>query len=280
MPGRVPLDEAQRTSQTGDTDSTTALRSVHDAAKPGLSTAERRKQGQNPVTIQSDLPVVFLACQVFESLLDEFIPEDLADQVGFLDYGLHATPKRLGTTLQTAIDEIQTPSLVVLGYGLCGNGLRGLRSGQHTLLIPRMDDCISMLLGSHEAYRREFSSAPGTYYLTKGWLEAGSNPLEEYKVYAEEYGPEQAQYVMDLQYQNYERVVLVAHTRADLAAYRGQAKEVAAYCEQWGMRYQEILGSDAYVRRLVEVASDVSKADSEFLVVPPGGEVSQEDFIR
>jgi len=232
------------------------------------------------VTNQPNLPIVFLACKVFESLLDESIPADLADQVSFLDYGLHEVPKKLSTSLQTAIDEIETPSLIVLGYGLCGNGLHGLKSGRHTLLIPRMDDCIAMLLGSYEAYRKEFASAPGTYYLTKGWLEAGSDPLEEYKAYVEEYGPERAQHVMDLQYRNYERLALVAHTRADLEAYRRQAKEVAAYCEQWGMRYEEILGSDVYVRRLVDVAWDLSKANSEFLVVPPGGEVSQQDFIR
>jgi hypothetical protein len=232
------------------------------------------------VTIQPNLPIVFLACKVLESLLDESIPEDLAHQVSFLDYGLHEVPKKLGTSLQNAIDEIETPSLIVLGYGLCGNGLDGLKSGRHTLLIPRMDDCIAMLLGSYEAYRREFSSVPGTYYLTKGWLEAGSDPLKEYEAYVEKYGPEKAHHFMDLQYRNYERLVLVAHTRADLEAYRGRAKEVAAYCEQWGIRYEEILGSDAFIRRLVDVASDLSKANSEFLVVPPGGEVSREDFIR
>ena len=46
------------------------------------------------------------------------------------------------------------------------------------------------------------------------------------------------------------------------------------------MRYEEILGSDAFIRRLVDVASDLSKADSEFLVVPPSGKVSRGDFIR
>ena len=232
------------------------------------------------MTIQPNLPIVFLACKVLESLLDEAIPEDLADQVSFLDAGLHEVPKRLNTTLQAAIDEVQTPSLIVLGYGLCGNGLHGLRSGRHTLLIPRVDDCIAMLLGSYEAYRREFASVPGTYYLTRGWLEAGSDPLREYRAYVEEYGPEQAHLFMDLQYRNYERLALVAHDQADLEAYREQAREVAAYCEQWGMRYEEILGSDACIRRLVDVASDPSKADSEFLLVLPGGEVKQGDFIR
>ena len=59
-----------------------------------------------------------------------------------------------------------------------------------------------------------------------------------------------------------------------------QAQEVAAYCEQWGYRYEEILGSDTYVRRLIEVAAALDKADGDFVVVPPGGEIKQTQFMR
>jgi hypothetical protein len=137
-----------------------------------------------------------------------------------------------------------------------------------------------MLLGSRKAYIREFEAVPGTYYLSKGWLESGSHPLKEYEEYAAKYGPGEADWIMDQQYQNYERLVLVAHTAADLEKYRPQAHEVARYCERWGMRYEEILGSDEYVRRLVEVAASLDKADDDFLVIPPGGEISQAQFIR
>ena len=85
---------------------------------------------------------------------------------------------------------------------------------------------------------------------------------------------------MDQQYQHYERLVMVAHDPDDLEKYRPQAQEVARYCERWGFRYEEILGSDAYVRRLVEVAAALDKADKDFVVVPPGGEINQNQFIR
>jgi hypothetical protein len=182
--------------------------------------------------------------------------------------------------LQDAIDAVEEPSLVVLGYGLCGNGLNGIRAGRHTLLVPRTDDCIAMLLGSRQAYIREFEAVPGTYYLSKGWLESGSHPLKEYREYVEKYGPSEAEWLMDQQYQHYKRLVLVAHSQADLDKYRPEAAEVARYCERWGMRYEEILGSDRYVRRLVEVAAALDKADDDFLVIPPGGEISQTQFIR
>lgn len=234
------------------------------------------------------LPVVILSCQVLEDLLARFLPEEMARDVVYMDYGLHRVPSKMTWTLQDALNSIEQPSLVVLGYGLCGNGLRGLKSGQHTLLVPRVDDCIALLLGSRRAYIREFEAAPGTYYLSKGWLESGSHPLLEYQEYVPKYGPEQAMWLMDQQYQHYERLVLVAHSQADLEAYRQQALEVASFCGRWGMRYEEILGSDGYIRRLVEILSSVLKegpaglngAGDDFLVIPPGGEILQEQFMR
>jgi hypothetical protein len=85
---------------------------------------------------------------------------------------------------------------------------------------------------------------------------------------------------MDQQYQHYERLILVAHDQADLEAYRPQAQEVARFCERWGMRYEERLGSDQYVQRLIQVAAELDRADGDFLVIPPGGEIRQEQFMR
>lgn len=226
------------------------------------------------------LPIVVIACQVLQSMLERLLPAELARQVTFMDYGLHRSPHKMTWTLQEAIDEIEEPSLVVLGYGLCGNGLHGVKSGQHTLLIPRADDCIALLLGSRQAYVREFEAVPGTYYLSKGWLESGSHPLKEYEECIEKYGQEDADWIMDQQYQHYERLVLVTHSQADMEKYRPQAEEVARFCQRWGMRYEEILGSDTFVRRMIEVASGPDPGDDDFVVIPPGGEILQEQFIR
>lgn len=225
-------------------------------------------------------PVVVLACKVFESLLEHHLPPDLADQVTFLDYGLHTYPKKLTKAVQEQIDSIQEPSRIMLGYGLCGNGLNGIRAGQHTLLIPRTDDCIAILLGSYQAYIKEFNDNPGTYYLTKGWLESGSDPLKQYHETVEKYGAETGEWIMDQQYMHYKRLVLVAHTQEDLEKYRPRALEVAKYCERWGMEYEEVLGSDGYVRDLVSTINTLSDSNDEFLVISPGEVIEQTQFFR
>jgi hypothetical protein len=232
------------------------------------------------MTSSIGLPIVVIACKVFQNLLEKLMPEDMAEQITFLDYGLHSVPKKLNWTVQDAIKSIEKPSLVMLAYGICGNGLKDIKSGQHTLLIPRTDDCIAILLGSHKKYIEEFYATPGSYYLTKGWLESGSNPLAEYTELIGKYGEESAAWIMDQQYENYERLVFVAHNKQDLEKYRSQAQEVAEYCKRWGFRYEEISGSDIYIRRLIEVAMALDKKDDEFVIIPPGGKTTLDIFIR
>lgn len=223
--------------------------------------------------------IVVIACQVFEEMLARALPPDLVSQVTYLDYGLHRTPNKIVASVQRLLDEIETPSLVILGYGLCGNGITGIQARHHTLLVPRADDCITMLLGSRQRYYQEFEAEPGTYWLSKGWLESGSHPLKEYEEYREKYGEEDALWLLDQQYQHYKRLVLVAHSRDDLEHYRPQAEAVAQFCQRWNMHYEEILGSDQFIQKLVQVAQDLEKADSEFVIIPPGGEIRLDQFM-
>jgi len=232
------------------------------------------------MTASSNRPIVVLACQVFQDLFERFAAPGTIRKFIFLDYGLHSVPKKLNQAVQEALDALPEPSLVVLGYGLCGNGLNGIRAGRHTLLIARADDCIAVFLGSYERYRQEFDAQSGTYYLTKGWLESGSNPLQEYQDYVQKYGAARADWLIDSLYHNYKRLVLVAHSREDLDAYRARALEVAKFCERWGMHYQEIQGSTQYFERLIRAASAPERIDDNFILVPPGGVLRQDQFMH
>lgn len=234
-------------------------------------------------------PIVILACQVFQHWLENILPvmPGVDEKITFFDYGLHAVPKNLRQTIQNAIDSIDQPSLILLAYGLCGNGLNNIQAGKHFLLIPRTDDCIAVLLGSYQAYRREMNQEPGTYYLSKGWLEAGTNPLQESQALEAKYGAEKAAWLMDYQYHNYKRLVMVARNAEELEVYRSRALQVAEYCTRWGMRYEEILGSDDYLQRLVDIAFDpqsttssAEKLGDDFLLISPGEELKQSQFIR
>lgn len=220
------------------------------------------------------LPIVFLACKVFEGIIEN---EKSVNSL-FLDYGLHSIPKQLHQAVQEELDRIESPSLVVLGYGLCGNGLNNIQSGKHTLVIPKADDCIAIFMGSRERYMAQFQQNPGTYYLSKGWFEVGSDPLSEYERLTLKYGEGTADWLMEQQYQHYKRLLFVAHRQEDLEEYRPRALEVAAYCERFGMIYEEYLGSEEFLDQIVKALNTQENWPSNFIVVPPGGKLQQEMF--
>jgi len=133
-----------------------------------------------------------------------------------------------------------------------------------------------MLLGSHDAYMREFSAVPGTYFLSKGWLECGSDPLREYQEYAATRGEQTARWLIDELYRNYKRVAFVGD-RQDFVTYGARARQVAEFL---GVKYVELEGSDRLIRHLLGKPGTLNADDPEVVVVPPGGEVETEPFVR
>lgn len=57
---------------------------------------------------------------------------------------------------------------VLLAYGLCGGAVKELVTRDFTLIVPRVDDCIPLLLGSCKKLA-EASRIP-SFFLTAGWL--------------------------------------------------------------------------------------------------------------
>jgi len=224
-------------------------------------------------------PTAVIGCR---SLRDLLAPR-LGDGVprAWLDVSLHNTPNKLAAALQDRIDALAEPSNVIIGYGLCGNGLVGVKSREHTLIIPRIHDCVAMFLGSHQRYLQRFFANPTTYYLTKGWIEAKDEPLTDYLDYVRDFDEETADYLVEMKYRHYRKLCIVGFSEAELGACRGAAMQVAAFCKQrFGMDYEEVIGTTELIEALVEGPVHLKAADDAFVVVPPGGEVTMEMFLR
>ena len=83
--------------------------------------------------------------------------------VEFLPKGLHDLGgKPMAAKIQEVVD--RTPEgvydAILLGYGLCGNGLDGLTARHTPLVLPRAHDCIALLMGSAERYQAYFEEQP------------------------------------------------------------------------------------------------------------------------
>ncbi len=213
--------------------------------------------------------VKVIACATVIEEMAPRMPEAMAREV--LDFGLHFRPGGLTAALQEVIDRSTGFDTLLLGYGLCSRGVVGLHATTARLVIPRVDDCIAIFLGSRGDYTREHAKEPGTYYLTKGWIEAKDSPLDGFKELVPKYGEAKAERIMRVMLKNYTRIAFIDTGAYELERYRAYAKENAA---RFDLRYEEIEGKPGLVEKLL-----YGPWDAECVVVERGGTVEYEAFV-
>jgi hypothetical protein len=198
-----------------------------------------------------------------------FMPPETAYEV--LDFGLHLTPGNLKNKLQEAIDASCIHfDTILLGYGLCSMALVGLTASNCTLVTPRVDDCIAIFLGSRQAYTEQSRKEPGSYYLTKGWIEVADTPFDEYERMVAQYGKERADRIMKTMLKHYTRLVYIDTGRGDKQPYVEYARKTA---DQFNLRFEEIPGSNTLILKML-----TGPWDEDFLVVQPGKTITYLDF--
>ncbi|MBM3214065.1 DUF1638 domain-containing protein [Candidatus Poribacteria bacterium] len=229
------------------------------------------------------LNLTVVACEVFRR---EF--EGIAAQLphhytfDFQPFGLHDTPEKLAAHLQTVVDECTDTEAILIGYGLCSRGIVGLRAVHAPLVVPKAHDCMTFFLGSRERYMTEFAANPGTYYYSAGWIErynpdttqsqyVPNTALQEsararkYAQYVEQYGEDNAQYLMELETQwqgHYSRTAFIDTGFGNKSYYQSFVQNLA---RSNGWTYAELEGDHALMRRLLN-----GEWNEDFLIVPPG----------
>ena len=190
----------------------------------------------------------------------------------WLESGLHNYPEQLRAALQEKLAEAKDYSRVLLAMGFCGNAICGLRSGDGDLIIPRVDDCISLLLGS-AAHRRELVEGCGTYFLTDGWLHSEKSIWSEYQYAVKRYGERRGGAIMRSMLKNYQRLGVI-----DSGAYPVESilEETHTVADALGLRHEVMEGTDAFLRALFTGPWD----NSRFLTVPPHTEITPEQLSQ
>ena len=129
--------------------------------------------------------------------------------VEFLRKGLHdAGHEKMSQTIQNSINNADKDGYdaILMGYGLCNNGIVDIQAVNTPLIIPRAHDCITFFFGSRDEYEKYFSQNPGTYYRTTGWTERNDHQDDSimhqlgldhtYDEYVSKYGKENAEYIL------------------------------------------------------------------------------------
>ena len=146
---------------------------------------------------------VGIACRTIEDEINSVgkVLSDICPLI-WIESGLHNYPSRLRDRLQEEIDKLTDVDNIVLIFGYCGNSVEGLLSTNAQLVIPKVDDCISMLLGGNEV-RLEVSRQRPSYYLTDGWLRYEYNIFQEYLHCQEKYGSVRTQRIFGAMLEHY-----------------------------------------------------------------------------
>jgi hypothetical protein len=214
--------------------------------------------------------LVMACATVIEEMLP-LMPEGMDHQI--FDFGLHVNPAKLRATLQEAIDAVSGQyDIIILGYGLCSQAIVGIHASGCRLVVPKVDDCIAIFLGSHSAYNSQREIEPGTYYLTKGWIEVGDTPFSEYEHTVERYGRDRAARIYKLMMANYKRLALINTGQYEIEKYREYTRHTA---EQFGLRYEELEGAPDLVQKMLR-----GPWDDEFVVIEAGDTYRLEHFFK
>jgi hypothetical protein len=205
--------------------------------------------------------------------------------IEFLPKGLHDLPPgEMPAKMQAAIDAVpdDTYDAILLGYGLCNNGLTGITARDCPLILPRAHDCITLFLGSRQRYREIFDTHPGTYFLTSGWLERGetSGDLADLSVQhqlgmnqtmeelIEQYGEDNAEYLYETlctgtkNYSHFMWIPMGVEPESMEQAAQNKAAE-----QDWSFKTEP--GDMRLINDLVNGVWN----EEDFLTVPPGATV-------
>lgn len=198
----------------------------------------------------------FLCCEVFRPEL-----EWLAGLVGssanirYLEQGLHERPDELRMRLQEHVTELENAGerQIVLGYGLCGRGVAGVRARGATMIMPRVHDCIAMFLGCGQRDVAGASIDGGTFWMTPGWLRYSQIPFRKEREkrredYARQYGAENADYLMSLEREWLKNYTSACYIRR--AGFPGQEKiksDAMFVADDAGLPYRSVEGKNGFL---------------------------------
>lgn len=218
--------------------------------------------------------------------------------ITWMRQGFHDTPDLLRSHVQDQIDRIDEGTdpfsgikgdgdfdAILLGYGLCSNGIAGLTSKKYPIVIPRGHDCITFFLGSKERYRKLFDSmSGGIYWYSAGWCEnvlmPGRKRMEAaYAIYLDKYGEENAEYLMETEqkwFGEYKAAVYIGQDPEGIPDYANETREAAEYL---GWAYWNEPADLGLLRDFLYGKWD----EARFLVVPPESTVDPsygDDIIK
>jgi len=212
-----------------------------------------------------------VSCRTLEAELTKAMRDTGTDfPVHWLESGLHDTPRKLTAAFEALFAELRADR-VLLAMGYCGNSVAGLRAGAFELIIPRADDCITLLLGSH-ARREEIGREKAAYFLTEGWMRGDRNLWAEYQAMVEDYGEELARELAADIYAPYRTLALLD---SGVEPVEPLVEKTRIIAETLRFRQEVVPATLSFLEQLLTGPWP----ETRFLRIPPGGTVDADTLL-
>lgn len=180
-----------------------------------------------------------------------------------LDIGLHLRPERLREQLQITVAELEEDdSTILLGYGLCGRALEGVVSRRGTLVLPRVDDCVGVLLGSRARHRQVLAQRPGCYFLESQWLDTELNIFAQMDKGLDRMPAQRRKELIKAALKHYQALAMLGCGNGETEA----AERCQALADQYDLEFIRLEKDLGLLGRLLAGAWSAD----EFVVAPPG----------
>lgn len=205
------------------------------------------------------MKTVIIACRTIENeLLAAMERIHCPHEIRWLESGMHNQPRKMKEKLQSLLDSCGEFHTVLLCASLCGNAVAGLNTHDFQLVVPRCDDCISLMLGGCE--RRK--ALPATYFFTEGWLKSDKSLWAEYQNCLQKYGQKRADRIFSEMLANYRHLALLDTGCFDTTQAAQQIRKIA---KTLSLEYVQIEGTLDYIQRLLQGNWN----SDDFLIIPP-----------
>ena len=188
-----------------------------------------------------------------------------------LDTSLHKEPDKMRAKILEEIEQIPPEyDTVLAAMGFCGGSWRDVPVSRR-VVIPRMDDCITMLLTTDDAPVPN-RKVPGCMYLTDNRDEQMTIPGIRQSLIAQ-CGEKKGDRIFRLYFKHYTHIGIIDTGLYDSygADYLDLAKESADLING---SIIHVPGSNRVLEKLVS-----GVWDEQFLILEPGRTVSDSDFI-
>ena len=188
-----------------------------------------------------------------------------------VDSSLHENPSKMRQKIIETLEQMEKSiDTVLVAMGFCGGSWEDIATDKR-VVIPRVDDCITLLLHTDDTWYPNLKQC-GHLYLRDD-IEGKFSPKSIKKNLCSQYGDSEGSFVFRTWFGSYTNADIIDTGAYDChsEAYMLEAMENADLMEA---TLDYVPGSNLILEKLVS-----GRWDQQFLVIEPGNTVSNMDFV-